>query len=279
MSSVLKCACCPCCYKKDSFTWQDTPKYYMPSAIAAAKVAHSFIASSHNTYIDSKLQILGNANEVEVQRVLYMGARALELDIWSKSTNDSTPVVAHGGEYGKYDVLVTPTIDFSKYLDIIAQYGWRNSNLPLFLCLELNGSDETNARVAQLIRDRITPRLFGPQVELGQTQYQDIKDKLVICSSGCDNPEMNSLVNYHWTTPAFRNINYSTLDDYADLADFSKEHIVRVYPGNKVLSRNYDPAKPWNLGCQMVAINYNYEDDGYKTNQTMFEDFPVVLKA
>jgi hypothetical protein len=40
-------------------------------------------------------------------------------------------------------------------------------------------------------------------------------------------------------------------------AEFTKVHLARIYPaGRRMLSSNYDPFPAWNLGCQLVALNY-----------------------
>ncbi|XP_032226621.1 1-phosphatidylinositol 4,5-bisphosphate phosphodiesterase delta-4 [Nematostella vectensis] len=43
----------------------------------------------------------------------------------------------------------------------------------------------------------------------------------------------------------------------SEFVEFNKHQISRIYPGNlRVDSSNYDPIKPWTVGCQIVALNH-----------------------
>lgn len=45
----------------------------------------------------------------------------------------------------------------------------------------------------------------------------------------------------------------------------------RVYPkGQRIDSSNYDPARLWSVGCQMVALNYQTPDKPMQLNQSKF---------
>ncbi|ODM95281.1 1-phosphatidylinositol 4,5-bisphosphate phosphodiesterase gamma-1 [Orchesella cincta] len=47
----------------------------------------------------------------------------------------------------------------------------------------------------------------------------------------------------------------------------------RVYPtGTRLYSSNYDPTPLWNLGCQMVALNYQTPDKPLQLNHGKFQD-------
>jgi len=43
---------------------------------------------------------------------------------------------------------------------------------------------------------------------------------------------------------------------------FNRRQISRIYPGNmRIDSSNYSPIKPWNVGCQIVALNHQTDDE------------------
>eukprot|EP01117_Protostelium_nocturnum_P011946 TRINITY_DN4370_c0_g1_i2.p1 TRINITY_DN4370_c0_g1~~TRINITY_DN4370_c0_g1_i2.p1 ORF type:complete len:1078 (+),score=361.84 TRINITY_DN4370_c0_g1_i2:54-3287(+) len=52
-------------------------------------------------------------------------------------------------------------------------------------------------------------------------------------------------------------------DKYADeMTKFTTVQFTRVYPkGSRVDSSNYNPMTAWNIGCQLVALNYQTEGD------------------
>ncbi|KAJ6591818.1 PLC-like phosphodiesterase [Mycena vulgaris] len=56
-----------------------------------------------------------------------------------------------------------------------------------------------------------------------------------------------------------------------ELIKHNRNHLVRVYPrGTRVNSTNYEPLQYWAAGCQLVALNIQTMDLGYRINQAMF---------
>jgi len=57
----------------------------------------------------------------------------------------------------------------------------------------------------------------------------------------------------------------------ASLRSYTRKHIIRVYPKNtRLWSSNYDPLQGWNLGCQMVALNYQTFTEPVWLNHGLF---------
>lgn len=53
----------------------------------------------------------------------------------------------------------------------------------------------------------------------------------------------------------------------------NKNHMSRIYPkGTRVDSSNYDPAEPWSVGAQMVALNYQTQSLPMWINDGMFRE-------
>ncbi|XP_078615142.1 uncharacterized protein LOC144884106 isoform X2 [Branchiostoma floridae x Branchiostoma japonicum] len=62
-----------------------------------------------------------------------------------------------------------------------------------------------------------------------------------------------------------------TSDHAADMAAFTRTHLFRIYPSaRRVDSSNYDPQPLWNMGCQMVALNYQTEGRVMQLNRARF---------
>ncbi|KAJ6485955.1 1-phosphatidylinositol-4,5-bisphosphate phosphodiesterase 1 [Mycena sanguinolenta] len=56
-----------------------------------------------------------------------------------------------------------------------------------------------------------------------------------------------------------------------DLIRHTQSHVVRIYPkGSRVNSTNYEPLQYWAAGCQLVALNIQTMDLGFRINQAMF---------
>ncbi|KAJ6581272.1 PLC-like phosphodiesterase [Mycena capillaripes] len=56
-----------------------------------------------------------------------------------------------------------------------------------------------------------------------------------------------------------------------NLIRHTQTHVVRIYPkGTRVNSTNYEPLQYWAAGCQLVALNIQTMDLGYRINQAMF---------
>jgi hypothetical protein len=57
------------------------------------------------------------------------------------------------------------------------------------------------------------------------------------------------------------------------LIQFNQTNMSRVYPkGTRFTSTNYDPSPGWFTGCQMVALNFQTNDDGMRLNHFKFRE-------
>ncbi|KAJ7180437.1 1-phosphatidylinositol-4,5-bisphosphate phosphodiesterase 1 [Mycena filopes] len=56
-----------------------------------------------------------------------------------------------------------------------------------------------------------------------------------------------------------------------NLIRHTQTHVVRIYPkGTRIDSTNYEPLQYWAAGCQLVALNIQTMDLGFRINQAMF---------
>ncbi|XP_067144647.1 1-phosphatidylinositol 4,5-bisphosphate phosphodiesterase delta-4-like isoform X2 [Centruroides vittatus] len=56
-----------------------------------------------------------------------------------------------------------------------------------------------------------------------------------------------------------------------DYVKYNRHHLSRIYPkGTRTDSSNYDPVQFWNVGCQIVALNYQTYDEPMFFNQALF---------
>ncbi|KAJ9447368.1 1-phosphatidylinositol 4 [Diplonema papillatum] len=127
---------------------------------------------------------------------------------------------------------------------------------------EMRGADDTEDAEADLAE------------EIMAKQSGEVKKKVSI------SPELSSCtwmksVHYrgyeetvekgnHWDVSSFTELaidkHYATKKGKEDFSNANKRVFSRVYPSGKhVNSTNYHPQNAWNMGCQIVALNYQIE--------------------
>jgi hypothetical protein len=58
-----------------------------------------------------------------------------------------------------------------------------------------------------------------------------------------------------------------------DFINYNKRQLSRIYPaGSRTSSSNFDPIRFWNVGCQIVALNYQTEDVANYMNHARFAE-------
>eukprot|EP01123_Difflugia_compressa_P010552 TRINITY_DN3892_c0_g2_i1.p1 TRINITY_DN3892_c0_g2~~TRINITY_DN3892_c0_g2_i1.p1 ORF type:complete len:255 (+),score=23.42 TRINITY_DN3892_c0_g2_i1:82-765(+) len=57
------------------------------------------------------------------------------------------------------------------------------------------------------------------------------------------------------------------------MINYCRKQMARIYPkGTRVDSSNYTPVTGWNMGCQLVALNFQTNDEPMWINRAKFED-------
>lgn len=64
------------------------------------------------------------------------------------------------------------------------------------------------------------------------------------------------------------------IQQYSEMClKYHQQQISRVYPkGQRLDSSNFNPVPFWNVGCQMIALNYQTPDKPMQSNQAKFRD-------
>ncbi|XP_065844424.1 1-phosphatidylinositol 4,5-bisphosphate phosphodiesterase zeta-1-like isoform X2 [Oscarella lobularis] len=58
----------------------------------------------------------------------------------------------------------------------------------------------------------------------------------------------------------------------SEFIDYNKRQLSRIYPaGNRFTSSNYNPQTAWNVGCQIVALNYQTDGEEMDLNNGRFQ--------
>lgn len=239
LSKFLNCFCIPC-YR---YQWID--KCYIDVDelfYNKTKLIDCNVMSSHNSTIDD-FQIIGASHIEILKEILNLNFRMIELDIFNDYCSHK-PVVAHGRN--SHNLQVTSAISFEKCCNIIKDYAWRNTNMPLFLNLEIvtsnnNTIKQVNRILFNLFKDRILFNFYKP---LKDFTLSELKNKIIIM------PNKPLLVQAKYKLENF--------SESCNLLNINFDELTRVYPNNLLLSRNLDYYKF--KRCNFICMNVSYKD-------------------
>ncbi|RUS72736.1 hypothetical protein EGW08_019503 [Elysia chlorotica] len=104
------------------------------------------------------------------------------------------------------------------------------------------------------------------KAERNQKLAQELSDLVIYCQSVSYVPD--SPVKFKEMS-SFSEERIVKDDKY--IVNYNHHQISRVYPKFlRLKSTNFDPVPKWNMGCQMVALNYQTPDKSMQVNQSMF---------
>lgn len=233
-------------------------------------LADCVVASSHNSMLGA-LQILGPVSLDFLKEVLNNNFRMIELDVYR---DDLYFVVAHGTQ----DTMFTSTIRFSLCLRMIRDYGWKDTDLPLFLCIDANFdlkdstyTREFNNLCRQYVGDRI---LYTTSRQLGSYTLGELRNKLVIISANIGSDITR--VNY---TTLYGSVNFTNLsNDDEKIPKPYGYQLIRIYPDNLLVSTNYDWYKFTQRGVQFPTINAFGNKRFTRNYLRYFERMGILMK-
>ena len=242
------------------------------------------IAASHNTYLPC-YQNIDIANKLAIRNALLLGSRVIELDLFINKKN-SEPIILHGseGKTIKSDIYTTSAINFEEACIEINNTAFKKTTDPLIITLELNTHKnvDTNNKIAFILKKIFGDKLLKQDKTrlIGDYKLKELIGKVIILSGGGVSGELENVINNTWYDSKLKNISSSTkITD--ELIKFNNSGITRVYPSGNFwghLSKNYNPKKYWNAGCQIVALNYQTNDYWLRKNNKIFKDSSFILK-
>uniref|UniRef100_A0A8C9ZMF7 Phosphoinositide phospholipase C n=1 Tax=Sander lucioperca TaxID=283035 RepID=A0A8C9ZMF7_SANLU len=224
-------------------------------------LSHYFISSSHNTYLLED-QILGQSSLEAYIKALKRGCRCVEVDCWDGS--DGEPIVYHGHTW-------TSRILFRDVISTLKEYAFKASDFPVILSIENHCGVEQQTVMAQhlskILGDTLLTTLLDGQVpqQLPSPQKsklsKELSDLVVYCKSvhfrDFEHARSNAKC-YEISSFSEKKAKALAKDEGTDFVRYNTRQLSRIYPNglSGAISSNYNPQEMWNVGCQIVALNF-----------------------
>jgi hypothetical protein len=213
------------------------------------KLKDCLIKSSHNSIL-SNLQLFTIPNINSLKKVINDNYRMIELDIFESTFDNEVPVIAHG--ISKLNIKLTSSINLIDGLSIIRDYSFKNTSDPMFIIFDMNFNKNNKhliENINRIIELYLGKQLFRPNGKLlAEQELKNLQNKFILIST-INISQFNHII---WNNDEIYNISNK------DNIIWNKNNLIRVYPDNWIISKNYD-FQPF-IKSNFISMNALYLD-------------------
>ena len=283
------------------------------SQLGKKRLGDFYVASSYNAS-HCGYQMYDYTSENVVLAVLQSGARYLEFNVFNSEFGDKAfPVVSMGYKQGEWKMMINDT-PLETIFEIIANNafsitsgseGVNNPDDPLFIGLNLNTNSNLNCLnlIAFLITKYFSKRLLGSEysfqnndtiADMSMIQLAGNSSNggriVIFTSDGFQGSGLEEIVNYSWDNidnnpkHSMQRLLYSTIMEPTynkqSLIDYNRTGLTIIVPHEEgdFYNTNYDPTLAFELGCQFVAMEFQYVDGNMDMYITRFKEKSFIMK-
>jgi hypothetical protein len=267
--------------------------YHISSAYNASHVGYQMFDYTHENIVRTCLQ---------------SGVRYLEFNVFNSEYGSSAfPVASMGYKQGEWKMMVNDT-PMETIFEIIANNAFKvfdgaegcfNPDDPVFIGFNLNTNSNLPCLnllaflITKYFSENLLPNAYSFQNNdaIADIPLSQLMKKVVIFSSdGFQGSGMEEVVNYSWDNTdsnpkhAMRRLHYSDLTapkfNKQELIDFNRTGLTVIVPHKEgdFWNTNYNPVVAKDLGCQFIAMEFQYIDSNMDYYITLFKNKSMVMK-
>jgi len=275
--------------------------------LGSKRLGNMYISSAYNsTHIG--YQMYDYTSSKMVLSILQCGARYLEFNVFnSEFGQNAYPVVSMGYKKGEWKMMITDT-PLENVFEVIAKNAFKlydgaegvyNPEDCLFIGLNLNTNSNLNCLnlisflITKYFANRLLPNEYSYQNSnnIPNLQLQQLMGKVVFFTSdGFQGSGLEEIVNYTWDNVDkkpnhnLQRLHYKTLlepgFDEIGLKNYNKTGLTIIVPHveGDFYNTNYDTIKAFELGCQFIAMEFQYINSYMDMYITRYKNQSFILK-
>jgi hypothetical protein len=275
--------------------------------IGTTRIGNYHVCSAYNA-AHAGYQMYDYTSEQTVLAALQSGVRYLEFNVFNSEYGDKAyPVASMGYKKGEWKMMIND-IPMETIFEIISKNAFKvydgvegsfNPDDPVFIGLNLNTNSNISCLnllaflITKYFGDRLLPNAYSFQSsdDIGDIPLSQLIGKVAFFSSdGFQGSGMEEVVNYSWDNTdnnpnhAMKRYLHSDITkpgfNKQELIDFNRRGLTIIVPHQEgdFFNTNYNPVIAKELGCQFIAMEFQYVDTNMDYYITLFKSSCIVMK-